>query len=230
MKPLLLSLVAVFIFPLPAFARYVPTSFADLAGTSDKIAVGTITTVEKDTFALKVEDLIVGSGKVGDTITVRRFHDWTCAWRWSSYEEGQKVLVFLNSNRDAGDWVIRGAGCEGESPVVEKAVYANFGVPGKVVEYGRARLMAVPYDQLRSAIVDFRATFRVTSAKNPWRKDGEYSVYVPFDRIERIRTQPKSQFRPRRPPTRFRDRSPLHRRLLENVEKERSTMEKYKTK
>lgn len=236
MKSLLASFVAICMFPLPVLGDYATTSFVELAGTSEKIAVGTIVKVDKDTFALKVEDLIVGSGRAGDTITVRRFHDWPCAWRWSVYEKGQKVLVFLNSNKEAGAWDIRGAGCEGESPVVKKAVYANFFVPGRAVKFGKDRfgrshqLNEVPYDQLRSAIVDFRATFRVTPAENPWRKDGKYSVYVPFDRIDRIVKRPIGPFRPRRPPPKFKDRSPLHRHLSEVVEKERGKMAKYKTR
>ncbi len=224
--------ITAFILPLSASAKYLPASFLDLVGTSEKIAVGTFTKIEKETAALKVEDLIAGPGIVGETITIRQFRDWPCAWRWSAYEVGQKVLVFLNFNADAAEWVIRGAGGEGESPVVGDAVYANFRVPGKVVEYGSNRFrkryfVEVPYAQLRSAVLDFRKSFRVTRAQHPWRKDGENSVFVPFDRIQRI-TEPRiSPFRPRTPPTTFRNRSALHRYLEDTVEEELKKMEKY---
>ena len=215
-----------------ASAAYVPTSVIDLAGTSEGIAVGTIVKVEKETVALKVEDLLVGSGKVGETITVQRFRDWPCAWRWSPYVVGQKVLVFLDFDAETKEWVIRGAGREGESPIVGDDVYANFRFPGKPIKfgdspYGKVYLVAVPYNQLRTAILDFRKSYRLTRASNPWRiKNGEYE-FMPFDRIERIVGPRTSQFRPRHVPPEFENRSVLHRYLAQAVEEETNKLAKF---
>lgn len=230
MNRALLPLLAVTLLCRTAVADYVPTSFVDLVATSPKIAVGKITAVGRDTVTLTVEDVIVGPGVVGETLPVQRFRDWACAWRWSPYEEGQRVLMFLNRRRDDVPWVIRGSACEGESPVVKNLVYANFHLPGKNVPYGHPRvdLVAVPYDDLRAAIVDFRNTFRVSRAKNPWRKDGENSVFVPFERIQRIEEPSASTFRPRRPRSEFETRSTLHQYLADSLEHERRRMRKYR--
>ncbi len=234
MKHVLVLILVAFVFPTAVCAHYVPTNFADLAGTSDAIVVGDISKIDENTYSLTVEDVLAGPAMKGQSLRVRRFRDWVCAWRWADYEVGQKLLVFLTRDDEEQVWSSRGAACEGESPIVENDVHANFGVPGKSIEYkgrfGKWHLSAVPFNQVRTAILDFRAAFRVLPAKDPWRKDGEYSVYVPFERIESVSKPTTSPFRPRRPPPEFRTRSPLHRHLAETVEKEREKIQKYNAK
>ena len=233
MRRALLSIAMVALLPLTSRADYVPMSLAELAGTSEAIARGTITKVEKGTVALLVSESLAGPLQAGATITIRLFCDWPCAWRWSKYAVGQEVFLFLTFDKARSEWGIRGAGGEGESPVVDGTVLANFDLPGRSVEYGdspigKARLNAVPYQQLRSAIVDFRSTYRLTPARNPWRQAGDHVVHVPFDRIELTTRSTTSPFRPRHPSPEFRQRSYLHRYLAEIVEKERIKIETHK--
>jgi len=257
MRHIAVLILIAFGFPTTVRAAYVITNFVDLAGNSDAIVVGTIAEVAEDTYSLTVEEVLAGAVMEGEALTVRRFRDWLCAWRWADYEVGQKLLVFLNRGDKGKVWVSRGAAGEGESPIVENEVHANFGVPGETIEYkgpfGKCCLSAVRFDQVRTAILDFRAAFRVVPAKDPWQDDGGCSVYVPFERIESISNPGASTFRHRPappqfwsrspralkfPPARassrassdFRTRSPLHRKLVEIVETERNKIQKYKVK
>jgi len=235
MKRIPVCFLVVFASPITASADYVRTSFADLAGTSAAIVVGTIAEVDEDTFLLSVEDVLAGPTKKGEKLKVRRFQDWVCAWRWADYEVGQKLLVFLNRAKEEPVWISRGAACEGESPIVENEVHANFDLPGQTVEYqgrlgGKCYLTAVPLHGVRTAILDFRAAFRVVPAKDPWHKDDDAFIHIPFERIKSVDNPTESKFRPRRKPPEFRTRSSLHRHLADIVQTERKRIRKYDDK
>ena len=183
-----------------------------------------------------MEDSIAGAVKAGEVITVERFHDWACAWRWGQYEAGQRVFVFLNAEDGAKRprYRIRGAGCEGESPIVDKDVYVNCFVPGKTLEYGKLDFTPVSYKLFRSAIVDFRESYRLTPSHDPWKTVDNKSVYLPIERIAKIpTTPPKGEFRLCRRATigrnaiPFEQRSSLHKHLVEWVESEQQKIADY---
>ena len=104
-----------------AEADYRPLRLIELAGGSELIAAGTITEVGDDgTFTLRIDDAIFGPAKQGQSISVYQFSDWICAWRWSDYEVGQRVLVFIKCDRATERRKIRGTGSEGERPLVDE--------------------------------------------------------------------------------------------------------------
>jgi hypothetical protein len=229
--------------PFQTVAAYNALTFLDLAGTSEKIIVGVIVKVDEDTVDVKVEDLLVGQADAQDTIVVTKFRDWVCAWRWEHYAVGQKLLMFLDRDTQqlGKRYAIRGGGDEGESAIVGEIVHANFSIPGQVAKPVRTQ---VRYQLLRAAIVDFRATFRVTRSNDPWRKEGDYFVNVPLERIERISNPAPSGFQKRYPPgtkppvtklaprsqsvePRFESRSPLHKFLVEQIDEQRQLIAKY---
>lgn len=234
------AIIFALLFAHSAVADYRPTYFADLAATSEVVAAGTIVGLEDETFTLKIDDVIAGPVKTGDTITVRRFRDWPCAWRWTKYERGQRVFVFLNGDNHSKtpQYYIRGAGGEGESPIERDMVLGASFASGETVTFetvrGRVHLQRLSYETVRSAVVDFRATYRLHVAREPWKKMGGESVLLKFDRIEKL-PPPAQQgaFRPR--PTRtnprqtipFAQRSQLHKELVEWVDYEQQRIAKY---
>jgi hypothetical protein len=49
--------------------------------------------------------------------------NWTCAWRWTVYEVGQNLLVFVKSWKN--EFHSMGAGNEGELPIKDGEIYIN---------------------------------------------------------------------------------------------------------
>lgn len=232
MKSAFFTLGILFLLSGRAAADYHPLTLLDLAGQAEVIAVGSITKLHEQTYEFVVEDSIVGAIKQGQLLTVQQFHDWPCAWRWSEYQVGEQLLVFLTRDEPNEQWRALGAGCEGESPLVLHEVHTHVGLEGRPVEYeariGTVQLSAVSWEQLRRALVDFRANYRVTMAENPWRKTGKFSKYIPFTQIATI-LPPKPRFPPRRPTIPFVERSPIHWHLAELVDRERDKIAEYRT-
>ncbi len=127
-----LLLVGLFgIVTLNAFAtlpKYRPLELDDLLRKSDLVLHGAILSLQADTFELKVAEVFAGQYKP-QTITVRRFHDWTCASRWAPYAKDQKVLLCLKKITEPSTGVvsyrIRSAGGEGEMPILAKEVFIH---------------------------------------------------------------------------------------------------------
>ena len=111
-----------------ALADYAPLELRSLFGASDLAVIGTIETVETDVFTMIVDEVVFGSYD-GDSITITKFRDWTCASRWTPYERGQHILVFLWRQLSDGvtHYRIRGAGDDGELPIVGSYAYCTLG-------------------------------------------------------------------------------------------------------
>lgn len=220
--------------PLNALALYyTPESVIDRITSADTIVVGVISRVDPDAIEVKVQDLVVGSCKVGDTIRVVKFGDWACAFRWKPYAVDQRLFMFLNKeSTQTGDlYRIRGAGGEGESPIVDELIYPNFSIPGlAVTETPSLRL-----DLFRTAIADFRATFRVTRVEPKPRENG---IELQYSRIDRVSTPTtaSSTFRKRYPPgvkpveIAFENRSWFHRILADMVRAEQKRIDDARSK
>jgi hypothetical protein len=111
----LVAFAAVVLVATPASAKYSAPPIHDVFGISELVVVGEISGLQRDSFDLEVEEVVVGDA--GDTVRIRRFQDWTCAHRWAPYKKGQRVLVFASRDKE-GAWRIRSAGGEGEMPLV----------------------------------------------------------------------------------------------------------------
>ncbi len=105
-----------------ARADYSPTPLADMIMKSHLIVYGTITEVGEKDFTLKIKGQPHGFYH-SPTIKVQQFSNWTCAHRWTTYEEGQSVFLFLKK-RD-GNYFIMSGGGEGEMPIYESNVYVD---------------------------------------------------------------------------------------------------------
>ncbi|SHO59521.1 hypothetical protein [Algoriphagus zhangzhouensis] len=101
-------------------ADYTPIPLDELILISDKIVVGEIVEVEPVYITIRVEQSL---NHDWGFLKIRRFINWTCAMRWTPYQNGQKLVFFLRE--EEGDYFPIGAGNEGEMPVLEGIVYIN---------------------------------------------------------------------------------------------------------
>ncbi|MGD9605789.1 MAG: hypothetical protein AB7V00_06565 [Bacilli bacterium] len=96
-----------------SFADYDPTPLPQLIIDSDLILQGKIVRIDSLTFTLLIKEYIKGEYDL-HAIQIRKFEDWTCANRLPKYEIGQEEIVFLKANNQLKEWIILGAGNEGE--------------------------------------------------------------------------------------------------------------------
>jgi hypothetical protein len=157
------------------YRRYV---LFEMVATADKIVAGRIQSVElhpeaqtefatspPGVFTLEVEERILGV--VPDSIRVRCFQDWTCAGRWTRYEKGQRVVLFLEQPKpESGDpYEILGGGGEGEMPLVDRSVCVRgFSVRGYDSQENKlgsavAEGPLVAFEEFRLAVRGFRETY-----------------------------------------------------------------------
>jgi len=110
----------------PAYGDYEPIPLHELVVRSDLLVRGTIIEVREKTFEVDVHEVIHGEAN-GKRIEVQRFVDWTGNARWTSYREGQELLLFLFKQRgdDGAVWRILGAGDEGEMPIEKGSIYCH---------------------------------------------------------------------------------------------------------
>lgn len=101
-------------------ADFDPMSLHELIIKSEKIVHGEILNIDSTHFEIQVEGSLTNDTGV---LKVRKFENWTCAWRWTEYEKGQKLLLFLKSWNN--EFVSMGAGNEGELPIVDNNTYIN---------------------------------------------------------------------------------------------------------
>jgi hypothetical protein len=87
---------------------------------ADKIVYGEIEELDSLTFTFKINGNHTGTEK---EIKVQRFNDWPCAQRWTDYEIGQKLFLFLKEYD--GKYHSISAGNEGELPILNGFVYIN---------------------------------------------------------------------------------------------------------
>ncbi len=105
-------LILFLISTLAAKADYRMLSLHEMILEADKIVYGAITEVDSLSFTLNIEGNFTGSEKV---LKIQKHQNWTCAWRWASYEVGQRLLLFL-TERD-GKLHQMGPGNESELPL-----------------------------------------------------------------------------------------------------------------
>jgi hypothetical protein len=233
-RALTLSALAVltFLFPVPADADYRHMSRLEVIAAADVIVMGTVTRVNDTTIDLRIDHAIHGPVGAGQTILVRKFYDWPCAWRWGPYQIGERLLMFLGSRHDAtGMYRILGAGDEGETPIVDAKADAYEDVPNKARGYDQFRngpLAAGSLAQVRAAVRDLRFAYRFTFATPPRYVPGGWGVYAAFDRIDRATTRPApGEFKKRYPPGMevpylpFEHRSPIHHYLYNAIQAEK---------
>ena len=136
----------------------------ELFVAADAVVVGTIEEVDCKEFGLRIE-LPVRGDFDDDLIRVRRFQDWTCAGRWTPYEAGQHVLLFLHEPRFGEPWVILGGGGEGEMPLVgDNVIVRGFRIRGAPegphrVQSAEVHGAQVPLKELAQAVRSFRQAF-----------------------------------------------------------------------
>lgn len=235
----------------PSSAAYNSMSWIDLACGADRIVTGTITAVNGSwnedeqtdgsqpravpTVALLVDDQIAGPGTVGETIIVRQFHDWPCAWRWEPYAVGQTVMMFLEVDKyNGGMLTTMGAGNEGESAVVLASSgerYVCEGDPNDDPQLFNSHR----YAEFRTAIADCRHSFRLVRAADPFVDAGGVRKFVPYESIVQVAAEPApTSFRRRAPPgtapkvVPFKNRSATHWLIYQKIETERLQIALYR--
>ncbi|MHC4696399.1 MAG: hypothetical protein ACYTFA_06630 [Planctomycetota bacterium] len=160
----------------PAVAKPGISTFAELAGGADLIAVGTITSVSW--FSSGVIEVDVSEVLFGDpslkTIRVQKFRNWTCVTRWTPYAADQKLLLFLTAGDGQwvpkGTWEIMGKGNDtGEIPIIGDHIYPSGLRCGWSVEperhevYGGTRKKRAPLAPFLAAVRDIRKCFHFTT-------------------------------------------------------------------
>ncbi len=101
-------------------ADYEPTALHELIINAEKIVYGEIIDLDSTHFEIKIDGSITGESGI---LKVRKFENWTCAWRWTEYKKGQNLLLFLNTWNS--DLVSMGAGNEGELPISNNEIHIN---------------------------------------------------------------------------------------------------------
>jgi hypothetical protein len=141
----------------PSSFDYNRLEIHELFAFADNIVLGSISSLEEETFVLAVEEWIVGEPG-GPTMRLKRFVDWTCATRWAEYRVGQRVLLFVREGRAMG------AGDEGDWPVQQGEVLIPYFIhdrePVQRIVEGERSLWAVStLSELRAAARGYRVAF-----------------------------------------------------------------------
>lgn len=216
----------------PVTASYIPYRLFEMVGGAEVVVAGQITSLTETTYVLKLDRVVAGTHAT-ETIEVRRFRDWPCAFRHAPYKVGQQVVACLVRDETLSRqlqrpiYCLMGAGCESEIPVVDDFAYLPDFSRGLLprASLGRNFLddeVKIPLPDLISAIEGHRALYRVTLGAK-WDDRGYFTA-----KLERLpATQPSAgtPFRSRQPATSPRDRlraysqkSPLHQHLVDATE------------
>lgn len=105
-----------------SFGSYIATSLIQLVERAACISYGRIVAVGKEEFKIVVLQNVKAC-KQHDTITIRKFNNWTCASRYSAYAVGQEAVFFLSSYK--GKLAPIGGGNEGELIVKHDTGYVE---------------------------------------------------------------------------------------------------------
>ena len=164
MKKLILIILILFAIG-NARADYASLNLYTLVLRAEKIIEGEVICVDDKVFEFKVKNSIDFEE---ETITIKKFEDWTCAIRWSKYYVGQKLFVFLGRNEEG--YYAMGAGNEGELPIINNSVYINaVSLPFKFEEY----IGIVPKPEYAKEDIRYFLGYEV-AIKNFW----EYTLHV----------------------------------------------------
>ena len=117
-------------FSLSVEAEYSPVKLFRMILGSEKIVYGEIVELDSLTYTLKIEQNLTGTENY---IQIQRFYDWSCAWRWTEYQIGQKLFLFLVNYQ--GTYRTISAGNEGELPIVADTVYIHGRSLNSFLEY-----------------------------------------------------------------------------------------------
>lgn len=112
-------------FCFNARADYDPLSLYEMIIKAEKIVHGTITELDSISLTLKIDGSLTSDSGL---IKVERFENWTCASRWTEYQVGQMVFMFLTTWN--GKLVAMSGGNEGELPILNNLVFIHgFSIP-----------------------------------------------------------------------------------------------------
>lgn len=116
MMKFVLGILCLCLFLPSAHAEYKAMKLFDMAISADKIAYGTIVKVEELYYYLEEQN------SRGNKIKIAKYNGLagSGSYRWTKYEEGQKVLVFLRRKRNAFELMSTGA--EAEVPVIRDSL------------------------------------------------------------------------------------------------------------
>ncbi len=117
MKSVFLILFSLLLFSVHSKGEYVPLKMYYMILTADKIVYGEIVKMSEAYF------YVIDSVDSNKEIKIKKYVDWTCSSRWSEYQIGQKVLLFLNQEK--GYYKILSGGGEGEMPVIQDSVIVS---------------------------------------------------------------------------------------------------------
>jgi hypothetical protein len=215
-------------------AEYTPPPLFDMIGCSDLVAMGKIQSLNRRTYTLRIEKVLVGDTEK-DVIEIVRFRDWVCSWRWAQYEVGQQIVVFADRDkRVSGElgrtiYSLRSGGCESEFPIEDDLVFcysiysrdrSKYHTIGKHKDVFRCKL-----DNLVSAIESYQALYKFRTGEAEYRIVDGRLYFLKVTEIERRDVREKSSFRPRRGPSTIHEgliayssRSSLHRFLVNSTE------------
>lgn len=106
-------------------ADYQPLELYEMIIKAEKIVYGTVIGLDSGYFTLKVEGSLTSDT---GTLKIVKFQDWPCAARWTKYELGQRLFLFLVTWN--GELVSMSGGNEGELPINNDSIYIHgFSVP-----------------------------------------------------------------------------------------------------
>jgi hypothetical protein len=112
-----LSIVILFLFTTSTKAYFIPMTLYSMALNAEKIVYGEIISLDSLTFTINIENSLTGeTGR----LTIEKFGDYACAHRWTEYQIGQKVFLFLWTFK--GRLMTMGGGNEGELPLFQDSV------------------------------------------------------------------------------------------------------------
>jgi hypothetical protein len=115
----------IFLNGLTSQAEYRPLELYEMIIKAEKIVYGTIIELDSNYFTLKIEGSLTSDT---GTLKIARFHDWACAGRWTNYEVGQQLFLFLSTLN--GELMSMSGGNEGELPILNNMVFIHgFTIP-----------------------------------------------------------------------------------------------------
>lgn len=124
LKLIIISSIVVLNF-FNSLSYYNPTYLPSLLEKSEIIVHARLISVEKESFKVVVlKNLYSLNNKNFDTLEIKKFNDWTCAYRYSEYKIGQEAIYFLKIDKDK-QYQTLGAGNEGELIVKSNQVFIS---------------------------------------------------------------------------------------------------------
>ena len=116
----ILSLLIFLSITLNVKASLNPTKLEDLILNANKIVYGEISALDSLTYTLKIERNFTGNET---ELIIQKFKNWPCAERWTDYQIGQRLFVFL-TYFDKKLCPFGGAN-EGELPIQCDSIFIN---------------------------------------------------------------------------------------------------------